>query len=103
MARVTNREALNNARADILDILNDLEATISRRTKVSTSKTSNTKVKTSKPSNTKVKTPKLGNTKANVVQMIKAGKSFKQILAANPSFTRGQVSAFKAHITMGNL
>ncbi len=88
MARLTNREAINNARKDILDILNDLESTISKRTKTTSNKKSSKVTK---------------NSKANVIAMLKAGDSLDTVAAANPAFTRGQISAFKAHITMGNL
>tara|TARA_R100000152_G_C6773573_1_gene200962 strand:+ start:2068 stop:2334 length:267 start_codon:yes stop_codon:yes gene_type:complete len=80
-------EAITNAERDIIDILEDLKTTLG--VQISTK-------------SGKIRTGSItAKDKAKIVQLCKKGYSTHQIADRFPNYTVMQVSAIKAHVTMG--
>ena len=80
-------EAITNAEKDIIDILEDLKNTLGVQVT-----TRSGRVRTSSIDS---------RDKARIVKLCKEGYSTHQIAERFPSYTVMQVSAIKAHVTMG--
>jgi hypothetical protein len=80
-------EAITNAEKDIIDILEDLKQTLGVQISTRTGRIRTGHI--------------LSQDKAKMVQLFEKGYSTHQITERFPQYTVMQVSAIKAHITMG--
>ena len=95
--KLSHTDIVRNARKDIDEILTELESML-----LPTTLRSNT-VANRKSKTPVVSLPNQGNTeaKARVINWFKKGKTVSQIADKFPMFTSRQLSAIKAHVTMG--
>ena len=87
MANITVEEAINNAQKDIQDILNDLKATLGVKVNTTSGRILSSKIS--------------DKDKAKIVRLCDTGYSTHQIADRFPNYTVMQISAIKAHRTMG--
>ncbi len=87
MNKIDTDSAIDNARQDINDILTDLRETLvtAQSTNVSKNRAVN----------------RDSALKRKAINMLKNGKTTQFVVNKLPSLSRGQVAAFKAHVTMG--
>ena len=97
--KLSHTDIVRNARKDIDEILTELESML-----LPTTLRSNT-VANRKSETPVVSLPNQGNpdanAKARVINWFKKGKTVSQIADKFPMFTSRQLSAIKAHVTMG--